>query len=211
MDKKSHVKTHKKKPREIFFEELSGHEIYMIEEDNKFFYYYKNMYHHVEFTKSKKEDSEYIDEHLFGYPIVFTKICQNLYSMTYGILGKSSQRSDNSLTSIFFSKSKSNYHFLEKSLTHLFSINPNLEIFERIALSESISGNIFNSQNENKDNLNLNDNRRIIFFKKNKFLIIDNKYKISNIESNYFKNIKRIYKNYEHCKYIYINKEIFEC
>lgn len=156
--------------------------------------------------KLRKEDKFFACSPLFdltdydigGYLLKFERIEKNLYEITYGY-----DFSVNSESNDYMRKIKANSIFLSKGISYLFDKFPEIEIFGTIA--DFRCSKRFNI----KDPIN-DFNRRLKFFKKNKFKRLDIcNFKIIQNETLYFDKIYSFVLNKNKNNFLYLNKNIF--
>lgn len=152
--------------------------------DSDYFCYYNEINEEINEYGISSSSPEHLEiksnYNMLGYPIMLNRRISNLYSFTFGTF--KTINTTNDINNNYGKKIKANSIFLKNSLIYLKNKYPDIEIFDEIAeFSENI--NPFNIIDVVTD-----FNRRVAFFKKNGFTIINK----SNI------HILQKSSNYEH-------------
>lgn len=136
-----------------------------------------------------------------GYPIRLERIKGDLYKFTYGSFNNINKEDD--INNSYGKSIKANFVFIYNTLKHLFTLFPDIEVFDPVA-------DFSNYPNPKIKCPKIDFERRIKFFEKNNFLILTEYNKEVISTSKYCKTIINLINKRKNDSFIYLNKNFFE-
>jgi len=213
----------KDKYNNMVYSDEVGNEIYYLSDNtnDELLFLYKNSNYSFNFIeneikvftndeyykrKNSKNIASFVLEHhqlydIGGYPLRLIRIKGNLYKITYGSFNNINKEDD--INNSYGKNIKANFTFINNALKHLFKIFPDIELFDPVADFRIYPDPIVKYPK-------IDFERRLSFFKKNNFLILnkDNQYDIE--KTRYYKTIAGLIKKRNKDTFVYLNKNIFE-